>query len=418
VAALGPVEPVTPPHWLEPETPPEPEPGPEPSGPSPRGLFATALAAALVAALLASGGTYLALDAAGSPPTAPPLATPAPATPAGPTPATAPAAVDESAAIEHAAATVSPAVVTITTRQITSNDVLGGSVTTGVGSGIIYDGSGWILTNRHVVCGNQKVTVQLKDGRQLDGTVYGVDTLTDLAIVRVSATDLPAAPVGESRDLEAGQLAVAIGSPLGQFTDSVTAGVVSAMGRDITVNDDCSANGGTTVIRNLIQTDAAINPGNSGGALVDAQGDVIGVNTAVAGRAQGIGFAIPIDAAKPIMRQAVAGEPLSRPWLGVVFEQVDQQVAQANKLPVDYGDWIVAGSDGVAVVPGSPADKAGLRQDDILTAVDGRRLDATHTLDDVLLDYKPGDAITLSVLRAGRTLSVKLILGTRPAGLQ
>ena len=225
---------------------------------------------------------------------------------------------------------------------------------TGIGSGVIFDKSGWILTNRHVVCGADSLTVKLSDGREFTGKTYGIDTLTDLAIVKVDATDLPVAQLGDSSTLKPGQLAVAIGSPLGTFTNSVTAGVVSALGRDIDVQDDCSASG-TESLRNLIQTDAAINPGNSGGALVDASGAVIGVNTAVAGDAQGIGFAIPINIAKPIMQQALAGKPLSRPWIGIYYQPITTALKQANNLPIDYGVLVAApsGSNAPAVVVGT-----------------------------------------------------------------
>jgi S1-C subfamily serine protease len=309
-------------------------------------------------------------------------------------------------------------VVTITSRAVngTSTNPLD-LPATGVGSGIIFDASGWILTNRHVVVGSQALTVKLKDGREFAGKIFGIDTLTDLAIVKIDATDLPVAPMGDSTALKAGQLAVAIGSPLGSFENSVTAGVVSALSRQITVPD--VQTGQPRQIRNLIQTDAAINPGNSGGALVDSLGQVIGVNTAVAGSAEGIGFAIPIEIAKPIMRQALAGQELSRPYLGIVYSAVTPTVQRQANLPIDYGAY-VSGADtgGPAVVPGAPAEKAGVKDGDIITAINGQRLDATHSLEDVLVRYSPGDEVTLSILRAGATVELKVTLATRPAGLQ
>ena len=230
---------------------------------------------------------------------------------------------------------VSPAVVTITAEGVTETDPTTGQTGTGtaIGSGVIFDANGLILTNHHVVSGNpSKLTVTLKDGRSFDATIYGIDTLTDLAIVKVDATGLPTAPIGDSSTIQVGQQAIAIGSPLGTFTDSVTSGIVSAIGRSIPVE--------TGQLNNLIQTDTAINPGNSGGPLLDPSGQVIGINTAVASSSQGIGFAIPINIARPLLAQASAGQALARPWLGVVFQTIDPTIKQANGLPVDNGAWI------------------------------------------------------------------------------
>ncbi len=174
---------------------------------------------------------------------------------------------------------------------------------TETGSGIIFNSNGWILTNRHVVSGATSVTVQLADGRQYTGKVYGTASNTDLAIVKVNATGLPAAAIGDSGSLQIGETVIAIGSPLAQFTNTVTTGVVSALNRAIAVQNEH--------LSGLIQTDAPVNPGNSGGPLLNVAGQVIGVNTAMAGSAQGIAFAIPINVAKPFMAEALAGKPLS-----------------------------------------------------------------------------------------------------------
>jgi 2-alkenal reductase len=212
-----------------------------------------------------------------------------------------------------------------------------------------------------------------------------------------------------------GQLAIAIGSPLGTYTNSVTSGIVSAFGRTITVQDG-------TVIRNLIQTDAAINPGNSGGALLDSAGNVIGINTAVAQTAEGIGFAIPINIARPIMQQALAGQELARPWIGVFYVAISPTVAETNKLPVQKGAWLSAqdanGQRKDPIVPNSPAAAAGLRDGDIITAVDGTAIDAHSPLDDILTQYAPGRTVALDVLRDGQKLTLTLTLGTRPAAVK
>jgi S1-C subfamily serine protease len=212
--------------------------------------------------------------------------------------------------------------------------------------------------------------------------------------------------------LVVGQTVVAAGAPLG-LSESVTSGIVSNTARPVRSGSNNDA------VYLAVQTDAAINPGNSGGPLVDAAGNVVGVSTAYAESAQGIFFAIPINIAKPIMSQAVAGEQLSRPWLGIVYQAVDRNVADENKLPVDYGAWISAttASGDPAIVPGSPAEKAGLQPGDIITSIDGHRIDAGTGLDDVLSLFKPDETLTLQVLRNGETISVPITLGTRPADL-
>ena len=431
--------------------------------------------AVLVTALLTSGGTALALNAvngdhatASQPPAYAPIAqnqpgqspaanggqapaaTAAPQTqpPANsngtqaPAATVAPLAPGAQANVPEIVKAVSPAVVTITAEGVTETDPTTGQTGTGtaIGSGVIFDANGLILTNHHVVAGDpSKLTVTLKDGRTFDARVYGIDTLTDLAIVKVDATGLPTAPIGDSSTIQVGQQAIAIGSPLGQFTDSVTSGIISAIGRSIDVD-------ATTTLDNLIQTDTPINPGNSGGPLLDPSGAVIGINTAVAGDSQGIGFAIPINIARPLLQQASAGQKLERPWLGIRFQTITPDVkAQAN-LPVDNGAWIpsadalagqgngqgtdpngqgqfgnpngqgqVGGAVPDSVVAGGPAAKAGLKAGDIITAVDGTALDGAHPLDLVMSQHAAGDTVTLDVLRGGQTIQVQVTLGTRPA---
>ena len=221
--------------------------------------------------------------------------------------------------------------------------------------------------------------------------------------------------LGNSSALGVGQLAVAIGSPLGTFTNSVTTGVVSAIGRFIDIDDTCRG-GRPDTLRNLIQTDAAINPGNSGGALVDASGLLIGINTAIAGDAQGIGFAIPVNLAKPIMEQAINGEQLSRPWMGIYYTAVSPVLQEERGLRIGYGAIVEPpeGSDTPAVLSDSPAAKADLREGDIITSVDGQQVDGEHSLDELLTDYYPGETVALDVLRGGDLITVTLDLGTRP----
>ena len=212
-------------------------------------------------------------------------------------------AADPTDPVVTAAAATGPAVVTITSSVSVSR----GRQTatgTGVGSGFLYSSDGLILTNAHVVEGATSLSVQLADGRKFTGTVVTSDTAADLAVVKIDATGLPTVVIGTSSTLQVGQTVIAIGSPLGTYTDSVTSGILSGTSRDITVTDDQT--GQPRQLTNLLQTDAAINPGNSGGPLLDVQGQVIGINTATAGNSEGLGFAIPIDAARALMASAKA----------------------------------------------------------------------------------------------------------------
>jgi S1-C subfamily serine protease len=314
--------------------------------------------------------------------------------------------IDESNAVIDAVNRVAPAVVLI--QVSTGGGLFGGGQ--GTGSGVIYDPNGWILTNRHVVEDAQTLIVELNDGRTFEATLYGIDPLTDLAIIKVDATDLPFAPIGASGDLEPGQLAIAIGNPLG-YKHTVTTGIVSGLGRQIQASSANQASADT--LRNLIQTDAAINPGNSGGPLVNSAGQVIGINTAVSTEAQGLGFAIPIDVAKPIMEQALNGEELARPWIGVYYSPITPAFAEAEDLPVDYGA-LVARTDGPAIIPDSPAEAAGLRDGDIIVGVDGEALNEESDLAMLILPYEPGDTVTLRVLRDNTATEIEVTLGELP----
>ncbi|MES2209283.1 MAG: trypsin-like peptidase domain-containing protein [Chloroflexota bacterium] len=373
--------------------------------------------AAVLSAVLASGGTFAFLRASGALDGAGPQPGISPITTAG---ARVPVTIDESSAVIAAAAKAGPAVVRILVSG-TVADPAGGSIPEqGVGSGIIFDAGGWILTNRHVVTDSNgqtasSVVVEVKDGHQYQGTVYGIDTLTDLAIVKITASGLTAATIGVSADLQVGQLAVAIGSPLGTYSNSVTSGIVSATGRSVTVQSGDRLN-------NLIQTDAAINPGNSGGPLLDAIGDVIGINTAVATGSNGIGFAIPIDIARPIMQQALAGQPLARPYIGIRYEPITPQVQARDRLSQDRGALVSRAQDASggtqdAVVKGGPADKAGVREGDIIIGVGSQDVDAEHPLDLVLAGFSPGQTVELRIVRGTETITLSLTLGTRPANL-
>src|SRR6476661_3873432 len=273
--------------------------------------LAGVLAVSLLSALVASTATVGALFATGRVGVAAPAAATTATTPAT-NASSRSVTVTTSDAVVAVAESASPAVVTLTVESA-SNGAQGfgfNSIpSTGVGSGFIFDSNGLILTNQHVVEGSGTITVTFKDGTELPGTVVASDAKHDLAVVRVKGSNLPTLPIGNDSALKVGQLVVAIGSPLGTFTESVTSGILSATGRTIQVGSEFSRQ--TTSMTNLLQTDAAINPGNSGGPLLDASGKVIGVNAAVAASAQGIGFAVPIDEATAIMGQAKAGSGTS-----------------------------------------------------------------------------------------------------------
>jgi S1-C subfamily serine protease len=408
------------PRWTEPApNPPTPErwfeAAPrtrvETAAPARRGAgVGTVLTTAVLAAALASGGTVLALNATGA------LDRPAIPATADPNAATVkqPITIDESSAIVDVAAKAGPAVV-----QIRTGGEVDPNATTipeqGVGSGVIFDADGWILTNRHVVAGSTTVTVELKDGTEYTGTIYGIDTLTDLAIVKIEATGLTAAGLGDSDGLRVGQLVVAIGSPLGTFSNTVTSGIVSAKGRTIQTEG--------SQLNNLIQTDAAINPGNSGGPLLDATGAVVGINTAIARDSTGIGFSIPINLAKPLMDQSVAGKPLARPYIGIRFVRIDGQTAKDLSLPVESGAYvrILDGNrqptDEEAVESGSPADSAGIETGDILVSINGKAIDQEHPLDTLLTQFAPGETVEVEYVRDGARSTTSVTLGTRPPGL-
>lgn len=315
---------------------------------------------------------------------------------------------------------VKPAVVQITSEQV-MQDQLGQPTTgTGVGSGVIYDARGLILTNDHVVEGAQSLLVTLPDGRTYPGTLLGGDPETDLAVVKVgpkAGESLPTAALGNSAALGVGDQVVAIGNALAlPGGPTVTAGVVSAVGRAIQEPGDTAGEPGP-YLYDLIQTDAAINPGNSGGPLVNMAGEVIGINTLAAGdsgdssgvMAQGIGFAIAINTARPIADQLASGKPVLHPYLGIAYGLVTPALATSLDLPVKQGVVISQ------VAPNSPAAKAGLSARDVITAVDDQPIVDETTLGQALNQHKPGEQVQLSIARGTQRLTITVTLGEKPA---
>ncbi|MGB9682475.1 MAG: S1C family serine protease [bacterium] len=270
----------------------------------------------------------------------------------------------------------------------------------GAGSGVIISSDGYILTNNHVVEGAKKIRVTLANGKSLDGRLVGRDPFTDIAVVKVNATDLPAAKLADSSKVKVGQIAIAIGNPFG-LGKTVTAGIVSALDRSIQTDKG-------VLIESLMQTDAAINPGNSGGALVNSSGEVIGINTAIYQGAQGIGFAIPSNIAKGIAEEIMKKGYAAHTWLGIAGETLDSQTALFYNLPVDYG---VVVAD---IAMGSPAEKAKLQRGDIIIGINNEQIDSLETLALKVLKGEKGKEITLKVLRNNKIIDLRATLGERP----
>jgi len=319
--------------------------------------------------------------------------------------------LQESNAIIDAANKVSGSVVSITLKTTVQNAFGQVYQTEGAGTGFIITSDGLILTNKHVVSDqNTEYSVIMRDGKTYNATVQSLDPVNDLAVLKIDARNLPVVDLGDSDQLEVGQHVVAVGNALGQFQNTVTAGVVSAKDRKIDATD--ATGQGSETLSNLLQTDAAINPGNSGGPLVNLAGQVIGINTAVASNAQGIGFAIPINSAKSAIDSIKKTGRIIRPYLGVRYFEITPAIAKENNLQVDHGALIQRGKGltDLAVVPGSPADKAGLAENDIILEVAGERIDESHTLIGLVQQHQVGEEIKLKVWSKGSEKEVKIKL--------
>lgn len=268
------------------------------------------------------------------------------------------------------------------------------------GTGFIVREDGYIVTNAHVVKGSSKITVTLNDKRQFEATAIGVDSFSDLAVVKINAKGLPTAEMGTSTSLRPGEFVIAIGSPMG-YDHSVTLGIVSAVGRTVT-----DVNGNI----NFIQTDAAINPGNSGGPLLNMAGQVVGVNTAIAARAQNIGFSIPIDIAKPTVTDLIAEKKIERPFLGLRVGTLDDSTLKALGL--------TAGTKGVfisQIFAGGSAAKSGLERMDIVQKIDGRDIITAQQLQDAVRARKVGDSLNFLVLRNKEVRAITVTIGNYPS---
>ncbi len=297
---------------------------------------------------------------------------------------------------------VGPTVVGVSNQSLRGNIFSRELVEQGSGSGVIISEDGYIVTNYHVIAKAERIMVYLADGREVEAAVRGSDPDTDLAVLKINAENLPVSVLGDSNLVKVGELVVAIGNPLGyEFARSVTAGVISAKERHITIQDQKFK---------LIQTDAAINPGNSGGALVNSRGEIIGINSAklVISGVEGMGFAIPISDAKPIINELIQKGYISRPYLGISGWEVDERTARYNQVP--QGLYITD------VVQGGPAYRAGINLYDIIIGINEEEIVTFGELSELLQRFNPGDTIQVNLFRKGKKVSIPLILGERRSG--
>lgn len=316
--------------------------------------------------------------------------------------------------ISNVANAVSPSVVSVLTSSQRSSAFSNRSVQQeGAGTGMIVTADGYVLTNKHVIDGADKVTVVLSNGKTYDNVkVAGTDPLNDVAFLKISnVSNLPIVTLGDSKTLRIGQSVVAIGNALGQYQNTVTSGIVSGTGRPVVASTGGSTDSGSESLTDLIQTDAAINSGNSGGPLLNLRGQVIGINTAVAQDAQSIGFAIPIGATKGMLNNLIKTGKVERPYIGVQYVSITPAVKEEYKLDVSRGDYVTADS-GDSVQNGGPADKAGIKDKDIIIAVNGAKVGEVASVASLVSEYQPGDTVELTILRDGKEQKVKVTLGT------
>ena len=333
---------------------------------------------------------------------APPLPSPSPLLPA----------TVQSDPVVQVVKRVAPAVVNVTSSTLTQDALGGVQPGKGVGTGSIIRPDGIIVTNFHVVEGalNLKVTLPPPDGRSFQARVIGGDSDHDLAVLKIDATNLPTIPLGDSSNLALGEGVIALGYALAlPGGPTVTSGIISGLARTVQVQDP--SQGITRTIEDALQTDAAINPGNSGGPLVDLGGNVVGINTAGNTGAENVGFAIAIDAARGIIEQAMAHPNAPAAYLGVSSQTVDPGFAAQFGLAVDHGAYVVA------LAPGGPAQKGGVQAGDVIVSFGGSEITTDDQLRNAILARKPGDQVTVEVVRVnGTRKSFTVTLGVRPVG--
>jgi len=303
--------------------------------------------------------------------------------------------------ITDAVSRLGPAVVTVVgqlpPQQSFFGIVDGGTVS---GSGVIFSPDGYLMTNNHVIEDTTSLKVVFASGEEREAKVVGSDKFSDLAVLKTTGQMPAVATFGSSDSLRPGETVIAIGSPLGDFKNTVTVGVISALGRSLDT-------GNGYLMEGLLQTDAAINSGNSGGPLVNLAGEVIGINTLIvrgSGNVEGLGFAIPSSTAYAVAQQILTNGYVARPHLGIRWQSITPSIAQAYNLPVEYGVYVTQ------VIPNSPAADAGFQNGDIITGLDSISIDETHPYTNLLFNYKPGDKVTISIYRDGSRITLPVTL--------
>ncbi|PID33368.1 hypothetical protein CR969_01090 [Candidatus Saccharibacteria bacterium] len=314
----------------------------------------------------------------------------------------------EEADVSQIVKKVTPSVVSIIVGDSSNDDYYQGA-----GTGVIISQDGYILTNKHVVHGGKKFSVLNGEGDRFnDVRLVGTDPSNDIAFLKINgAKDLKAAQLGDSGTVRVGQRVIAIGNSLGQYQNTVTSGIISGKGRPIEAYvDETETN--VETLNDLLQTDAAINPGNSGGPLLNMSGQVIGINTALVFEAQSMGFAIPINATKGLVRGVLKTGKINKPYMGVKYLEITPDIRAKYKLSIKDGALIRDGDKKGSVVPGGPADRAGLRDGDIIIEVNGRKVGENGSLGSIVSEYVPGEKLEMVVLRGGSKKQLVLRLGT------
>ena len=317
----------------------------------------------------------------------------------------------EETSIANIVSKVTPAVVSIVSETYSTSNFYDNS-SQAAGTGMIVTADGYIITNKHVIEGANKISIIMDNGDTYDNvSVVGRDPLNDVAYLKIEgASDLPTVALGDSKTIAVGQPVLAIGNALGAYQNTVTQGIVSGIGRSITAYDADGTNGEN--LSDLIQTDAAINPGNSGGPLVNAAGEVIGINSATSTEYNGLGFSIPISATKGMLNGIIENGRAERAYIGVAYTSITPEIAKAYDLPVKYGAYLRVSSStrSSAVVSGGPAAKAGLKDGDIVTKIGGVQIGSAGSLSTLVSEYKVGDAIEVEYMRGNDTYTTVITL--------